>query len=131
MEGSIGLVFGREDFGLYNEEIAACDLMVKIPSSTSYPALNLSHAVGIVLYTLYLTNQYSEEERRTLDSTEKRHLFQAFSALLESIDYPEHKKEKTKVMFKRLMGRSLPSKWEYHTLMGVIKTSADRLNKKK
>jgi len=30
IEGKIGLVFGREDYGLYNEEIAACDVMLKI-----------------------------------------------------------------------------------------------------
>ena len=127
MKGTVGLVFGREDYGLYNEEIAACDLMVKIPSHPIYPALNLSHAIGIVLYTLYIACEFQKEEKRTLDSTEKHHLFQAFSMLLESIEYPNHKREKTQVMFKRLMGRSLPSKWEYHTLMGVIKTAAERL----
>lgn len=40
--------------------------------------------------------------------------------LLETIDYPPHKKEKTKIMFRRLLGRSVPSTWEFHTLMGVL-----------
>ncbi|MFW6121835.1 MAG: RNA methyltransferase, partial [Petrotogales bacterium] len=50
LEGKIGLVFGREDYGLYNKEIAACDVMLRIPTSESYLSLNLSHAVSIVLY---------------------------------------------------------------------------------
>jgi tRNA C32,U32 (ribose-2'-O)-methylase TrmJ len=40
--------------------------------------------------------------------------------LLDAIDYPPHKKEKTKVMFRRLIGRAVPTTWEFHTLMGVI-----------
>ena len=36
------------------------------------------------------------------------------------IDYPEHKKTKTKVMFRRIVARSVPSLWEFHTLMGVL-----------
>ena len=93
-------------------------------------SLNLSHAVGIVLYTLYLTANESNDEKRSLDKIEKRHLFNAFSSLLEEINYPEHKKEKTQVMFKRIMGRAFPSKWEYHTLMGVIRTAAEKLKDK-
>ena len=53
INGKIGLVFGREDYGLYNNEIALCDLMLKIPTSEKYQALNLSHSVGIILYSLF------------------------------------------------------------------------------
>ncbi|MDG6219320.1 MAG: RNA methyltransferase, partial [Candidatus Thermoplasmatota archaeon] len=42
VNGTIGLVFGREDYGLLIEELAVCDLLVTIPSSKSYPSLNLS-----------------------------------------------------------------------------------------
>ncbi|RLF62628.1 MAG: RNA methyltransferase, partial [Thermoplasmata archaeon] len=55
VDGRIGLIFGREDFGLYNSEIEKCDLLVKIPTSEKYPSLNLSHAVCITLYNLYLS----------------------------------------------------------------------------
>ena len=59
VKGKVGLVFGREDYGLFNEEIAACDIMLKIPTSESYPSLNLSHAVTIVLYSIYLKKALS------------------------------------------------------------------------
>ena len=32
-EGTVGLIFGREDYGLYNEELRSCDIVVTIPTS--------------------------------------------------------------------------------------------------
>ena len=32
-------------------------------------------------------------------------------------------------MIKRLLGRSIPSKWEYHTLMGVLSKTLEKLKK--
>lgn len=130
-DGQVGLLFGREDYGLHNDEIAACDLMVKIPTSDRYHSMNLSHAVGIVLYQLYLEQTKLPLKRRKLDHVEKTHLYATFSLLLDSIDYPLYKKEKTEVMFKRIISRSMPSKWEYHTLMGVIGTAAKNCNEKR
>jgi TrmH family RNA methyltransferase len=120
VKGKIGLVFGREDYGLFNKEIAACDIMVKIPTSESYPSLNLSHAVTVVLYAIYLRKAFLPKKRRPLESLEKEKLYEFFSQLLEDIDYPAHKKQHTTIMFKRIMGRAMLSKWEYHTLMGVF-----------
>jgi tRNA/rRNA methyltransferase len=129
VEGKIGLIFGREDYGLFNEEIAACDIMLKIPTSESYPSLNLSHAVTIVLYSLYLRKAYIPKRRRPMGSLEKKKLYEFFGQLLEDIDYPPHKKEHTKIMFKRIMGRAMPSKWEYHTLMGVFSKSLGKIKR--
>ncbi|MFH0818219.1 MAG: RNA methyltransferase, partial [Candidatus Micrarchaeota archaeon] len=39
------ILFGREGTGLSAEEIRECDFLVSIPASTSYPILNLSHAL--------------------------------------------------------------------------------------
>ncbi len=50
---SVGLVFGRESVGLTRDELARCDLLVHIPANPDYPVLNLSHAVGIILYELW------------------------------------------------------------------------------
>jgi TrmH family RNA methyltransferase len=129
VEGKVGLVFGREDYGLFNEEIAACDIMLKIPTSESYPSLNLSHAVTIVLYSLYLKKAYIPKRRRPMGPLEKKKLYEFFGQLLDDIDYPPHKKEHTKIMFKRIMGRAMPSKWEYHTLMGVFSKSLGKIKR--
>jgi len=129
IDGKVGFVFGREDYGLYNEEIAACDIMIKIPTSESYQSLNLSHSVGLVLYSLYVKKNFPKKKKRKIGKIEKKKLFEFFSELLEEIDYPIHKKEKTKIMFRRVMGRSMPSKWEYHTLMGVLNNTLVKLKK--
>ncbi len=131
--GTIGLIFGREDYGLYNAELAACDVMLHIPTSNSYLSLNLSHAVTIVLYELYTYQHDTTNPKRELGNIEKEKLHDYFSLLLDKINYPDHKKEKTKIMFRRIMGRAMPSTWEYHTLMGVFTKllEKERKNKKK
>jgi tRNA/rRNA methyltransferase len=52
----IGIVFGREESGLSNEEIHLCDIISYIPMAGRYPSLNLSHAVMIVAYELSAIN---------------------------------------------------------------------------
>jgi TrmH family RNA methyltransferase len=120
LEGVIGLAFGREDYGLLNQEIRQCDVLVNIPTADIYPSLNLSHAASIVLYELWMQRREVAEPRYA-DRLEKENLYRNFELLLDSICYPVHKKEKTKIMFQRIIGRAMLSKWEYHTLMGVLK----------
>ncbi|SET45300.1 tRNA/rRNA methyltransferase [Marinobacter segnicrescens] len=48
------LVFGREDRGLSNDELACCDLLTGIPMAVSYPSLNLAQSV--MLYTWELSS---------------------------------------------------------------------------
>ena len=131
LDGKVGLVFGREDYGLYNEEIAKCDIMLKIPTSESYLSLNLSHAVCLVLYLLFIKKKFEPVEKKVIEGIEKEKIDEHFSKLLELINYPEHKKKNTQVMFKRIMGRAMPSKWEYHTLMGVISRSIENIKNNK
>lgn len=46
------LVFGREDRGLSNDELALCDLLTGFPMAVSYPSLNLSQAVMLYAWKL-------------------------------------------------------------------------------
>ncbi|MDR1899872.1 MAG: RNA methyltransferase [Treponema sp.] len=52
--GSAALVFGNERTGLEDHELALCNLASHIPSSGAFPSLNLSHAVQIYAYELFL-----------------------------------------------------------------------------
>ncbi len=119
VEGNVALLFGREDFGLYQEEIARADLLVTIPASPAYPILNIGHACAVLLYEYYGARS-EVPHPRPASGLEKEKLHEAFAALLAAIDYPEHKKGRTRVMFRRLLGRATPSKWEFHALMGVF-----------
>lgn len=123
VEGTVGLVFGREDYGLFNEELALCDMLVTIPTSESYASMNLAHAACLVLYRLYAEIQSETDlphKPRRINGDEKRLLLDSFRSLLDVVEYPEHKRENTQVMFTRMMGRAFPTKWEYHTLMGAF-----------
>jgi len=128
LEGSLALVFGREDFGLYDEELAKCDLLVTIPASKEYPILNLSHAVAILLYELSLPHS-SRPRRREASGMEKEKLHAALTTLLDATEYPAHKKARTKIMFRRLLGRAAPTKWEFHALMGVFQRATKRIQR--
>ncbi len=49
----IALVFGRERDGLWHGELALCHQVLRFPTATAYPSLNLSHAVLLFTYGLY------------------------------------------------------------------------------
>jgi TrmH family RNA methyltransferase len=51
-ENKVAILFGREDKGLLNEEVAGCGLLLNIPTSKEQRSLNLSQAVLIVAYEL-------------------------------------------------------------------------------
>ncbi len=122
VEGTVALLFGREDFGLSNEELDRVDLLVHIPSRSEYPVLNLSHAVGIVLYELCKGRDApTMDPPRVASGAEKERLHQAFGAFLDATGYPTYKRRRTAVMFRRLLGRAAPSKWEFHALLGVFR----------
>jgi TrmH family RNA methyltransferase len=52
-DGPIALVFGNEEIGLTQGELAACTHAAAIPTAGVMPSMNLSHAVGTVLARLY------------------------------------------------------------------------------
>jgi TrmH family RNA methyltransferase len=49
----IALVFGPEEFGLTNDELAACDFALTIPQAIEYPSLNLGQAVVVACAALF------------------------------------------------------------------------------
>lgn len=51
----VAIVFGREQRGLYNEEIFKCHYLMTIPTEPEQPSLNLSHAVAVVAYEFHKT----------------------------------------------------------------------------
>ena len=128
MDGTLALVLGREDSGLRQEELLRCDLLVTIPASSTYPILNVSHAATIILYALF-RGAARKRTRLTASAIEKEKLHEALADLLEATDYPGHKRARTKVMFRRLLGRAVPSAWEFHALMGVMTRATKRIRR--
>ncbi len=48
-----GILFGREDRGLLNDELQRCNVIARIPAATTYPSLNLSQSVMVCAYELF------------------------------------------------------------------------------
>lgn len=57
----VGIVFGREESGLKNEELLICDLASTIPLVHSYPSINLGQSVMIYAYVF---SSFSLQKRR-------------------------------------------------------------------
>jgi tRNA/rRNA methyltransferase len=126
-DGTVALVFGREDHGLVNEDLERCDLVVTIPASDEYPILNLSQAALIIMYELSDMNG-GDFPLATRDLMEK--LYDNLEGLLEDIDYPRHKKDNTSLMLRRILGRAMVGSNEYYTLMGVIRETRLAIERK-
>lgn len=61
--GTAAIVFGNERTGLEEGELSLCNLASHIPVDAAFPSLNLSHAVQIFAYELFLALGRPEEWR--------------------------------------------------------------------
>jgi len=116
------LVFGRENYGLYREELALCETTITIPTNPDYPILNLSHAVGIVLYEIKRKEKIKGPKKRKAVSQEDfERLVERIMKMLEDSSYPERRLDRSKTTLRRLISRGNPDEGEYENLMGIFK----------
>ncbi|MDA8477655.1 tRNA/rRNA methyltransferase [Citrobacter sp. Awk 4] len=80
------LVFGREDSGLTNEELALADVLTGVPMVADYPSLNLGQAVMVYCYQLAGLMQQSIKETETSDEFQLQALRARIVRLLGSLD---------------------------------------------
>lgn len=130
-QGKVALLFGREDFGLFNSEIERCDLLVTIPTSDAYRSLNLAQAVAIVAYELYVQQPHVKVKQPRPMSEQMRNHFQAtMDRLIEAMKLPEHQERNTKTAYRKLFGRAVPSAWEYYVMMGIFRRCLEQFGVK-
>jgi TrmH family RNA methyltransferase len=121
-DGTVAILFGREDFGLFNNELELCDLLLSVPTSDLYRSLNLAQAVGIVCYELFVHDPSTRPKEPPPMSAEMRRHFQATTdRLIEALRLPEHQERNTKTSYRKVFGRAAPTAWEYYVLMGVFR----------
>ena len=51
--GTVAVLFGNEETGLTDDELALCNVAVTIPANARFPSLNLSHAVQVICYEIF------------------------------------------------------------------------------
>ncbi|MEM4590149.1 MAG: TrmJ/YjtD family RNA methyltransferase [Candidatus Micrarchaeia archaeon] len=125
----IALLIGREGTGLSKDELEMCDVIVRIPSSEKYGTLNISHALGIILYEfrLEITDKKGKEfisknEMRIIEETSKR-----IVKTLRGI-----RGERTTILsLKRIFARGINSVTEGRALVNFLKKVEESIKSKK
>lgn len=60
----VAIMFGRENCGLTNEEIAHANMILSIKTKPDFSSLNIAHAVALVAYECYKTVALPEENSK-------------------------------------------------------------------
>ena len=118
----IALLVGREGDGLTNEEIMKSDFVVTIPTSKEYPTLNISHAVGILLYELSKGNENVSSHIIAATEKEKTIVLKLVDDILNEVDFKtKESKETQRLIWGRMIGKSFLTKREAFALIGFLK----------
>ncbi len=97
------------------------DFIIRIPANQNYPTLNISHAVGIILYTFYVnTHQISRNEVLPASKAERDLLLKYIGQTIEKIPIQEFRIERTLHSFKNFLGRSFLSQKEVSYLQNFF-----------
>lgn len=130
----IGVLFGPEDTGLTNADLAYCHEILTIPTS-DFHSLNLAQAVLLVLYEFQLKRFESPEskpEKEVATSEEVEYMLADCFEIMEKVDFlnpqnPEH----IKLDFRRIFNRSKMDSRENKILRGFWSQIKWALGRKK
>jgi len=120
VDGRISILFGRENWGLNNEEVKRSDMICTIPTSAEYPILNLSHAVGVVCYEL---SNLPLPSIALASPHDMSYLYRHIDRYLDAIHHPSFKRENTLILIRRVLGRANLTIREASTLHGLLRRS--------
>jgi TrmH family RNA methyltransferase len=123
----IALVFGREDKGLFNDELALCSHIIQIPSSELYTSLNLSHAVYACGYELFCAAgvfEPSEESAPEAGSDLRERMFTMWREMMVATEFVHDQKLEHMMMgLRRIFNRGKLTVPDCKILMGLAKQS--------
>ncbi len=123
--GRVAYVFGREDKGLSNDELALCAHVVQIPTTDGYTSLNLAQAVMICCYELFLVQGEHvppTEKSPPVSGATRERLFEIWRALLLEIGFMKSDKADHMMQgFRRIMGRGALTDDDARIMMGIAR----------
>ena len=143
----IAVVFGREDRGLTNEELALANYHVTIPVNTDYGVLNVAQAIQVICYEMRMASlefadkQHDAEAVMHVTDSEDMHwdeplvtheqmeqFYPHIEKMLAEIEFMDPKNPRLlPLRLRRLFGRIQLDKMEYHLLRGIF-TRVQALN---
>jgi TrmH family RNA methyltransferase len=127
--GIAALIFGRESRGLSNAELDKCDLVVTIPASNRYRALNVASAAAIILYELWKSKHgYSRIYFQEADRASRLRLVKIFDSMCDRALLPTYKRRLAARAFLNILSRAPASDREISLLLGALRQSLQRMS---
>ncbi|CAM4265668.1 RNA methyltransferase [Acinetobacter pragensis] len=143
----IAVVFGREDRGLTNEELAMANYHVTIPVNSEYGVLNVAQAIQVICYEMrmaamayieqgvnpeaqmHVTDDIDMQWDEPLVTHEQMEQFYPhLEKMLAEIEFMDPKNPRLlPLRLRRLFGRIQLDRMEYHLLRGIF-TRVQALN---
>jgi tRNA/rRNA methyltransferase len=125
---AVAVLFGRERWGLTNEEVALADRIVTFPVNPAFASLNLAQAVAIVAYEWF---KFTTGNALPFSMPQKsqpagKQQIEAFFANLEreldAIEYfrPLDKRATMLVNLRNIFARMQPTQQDIQTLHGIV-----------
>jgi tRNA/rRNA methyltransferase len=130
---TVGILFGRERYGLQNEEVALSDRIVTFPVNPAFASLNLAQAVLLMGYEWFKLAMAGSLPFAMPERSERasQHQMQAFFdnlvAELDRVEFlrPAEKRDTMLVNLRNIFARMEPTKQDMHTLHGVVMAIAE------
>ena len=131
--GTVGILFGRERWGLTNEEVGLSNRIITFPVNPGFASLNLAQAVLLVGYEWFKLSTAGELPFAMPERSEpaSQHQMQAFfDNLVRELDKveflrPAEKRDTMLVNLRNIFSRMEPTKQDMHTLHGVVMAIAE------
>ena len=126
-----GILFGRERFGLSNEEVGLADEIVTFPVDPDFASLNIAQAVLLMSYAWRMAGSADVTKPRfsapEVPPARKEDLHRLLEHLETSLDrngyfYPEHKREALAQKLRTMLTKAGFSEPEVRTMRGVIRS---------
>src|ERR1700712_5700230 len=131
--GKVGILFGRERYGLQNEEVALANRIITFPVNPGFASLNLAQAVLLIGYEWFKLSTagalpFAMPERSEPASQHQMQAF--FDNLVRELDKveflrPAEKRDTMLVNLRNIFSRMEPTKQDMHTLHGVVMAIAE------
>jgi len=126
----VALVFGREQSGLSNEDLALCQAMIRIPANPAFSSLNLAAAVQLVAYELRLAEQAGTgaanadsggDRIRRVTAAELEQLYAHLEECMTDVGFMKpDQPRKLMLRLRRLFNRAALDENEYNILRGLL-----------
>jgi tRNA/rRNA methyltransferase len=130
---SVAVLFGRERWGLENDEVALADRIITLPVNPAFASLNLAQAVLVIAYEYFKLASGGALPFRMPERSPaagKQQLFAFFASLeaeLEKVEFfrPPEKRKTMTINLRNIFARMQPTQQDVQTLHGVIMAIAE------